>query len=226
MAFLGRARENDDRRPSTDAMTTMALTLGLQAGLFSEAGRAGVGPGTAAGARELSPKDETTFMDEASFQKLYDRTARQLRGYLTRVCGNQATADDLLQESYLRLLRARFEPQSDEHLKNYLFTIATNLTRDRFRRMRWAEVPLPALAGGGDHDRRVQLRTDVRDLMGQLKPRDRRLLWLGHVERFSHKEIGEILGVKPQSVRLMMFRARKRFAALLEQHGVGPEVLS
>lgn len=207
-------------------MTATALTLGMQAGLFTEAGRAGLRSGPSAGARELSPRDETTFMDEASFQKLYDRTARQLRGYLTRVCGDRATADDLLQEAYMRLLKARFEPQSDEHLKNYLFTIATNLTRDRFRRMRWTEVPLPEMGSGGDHDRRVQLRSDVRDLLGKLKPRDRRLLWLGHVERFSHREIGEILGVKPESVRLMMFRARKRFAAQLELHGVGPEVLS
>lgn len=203
-------------------MTTMALAFDSTAGPF------GTGPGgpSRSSADDMpSAENVRARMDEASFQKLYDRTARQLRGYLTRLCGDPPTADDLLQETYLRLLRARFEPQSDEHLKNYLFTIATNLARDRFRRQRWVEVPLPEIGGGGDQDRRVQLRTDLRGLLRQLKPRDRQLLWLGHVERFSHREIGQILDVKPESVRLMIFRARKRLAALLEQHGVGPEVL-
>ena len=46
-------------------------------------------------------------MDEESFRGFYDRTARTLRAYLARVTGNAALADDLLQESYYRLLRAR-----------------------------------------------------------------------------------------------------------------------
>ena len=226
MAILTQARENDGRRQRQDVMTTMALALSRQLGFVSETRLDETSPGRVPVARQRQAKGESIHMDEATFQELYDRTARPLRAYLIRVCGDPAAADDLLQEAYLRLLRARFEPQSDQHLKNYLFTIATNLSRDRFRRRRWVEVPLPEMGGGGDQDRRLQLRSDLHGLMRELKPRDRRLLWLGHVERFSHREIGEILGVKPESVRLMMFRARKRLAALLEKHDVGPEVLS
>lgn len=207
-------------------MTTMALALDARFGLASDIGTIEGSPSRPSKARNRTSKGRSIQMDEATFQKLYDKTAGPLRAYLIRVCGDPATADDLLQEAYLRLLRARFEPQSDDHLKNYLFTIATNLSRDRFRRQRWTEVPFPELGSGGDQDRRFQLRSDLRDVMQHLKPRDRKLLWLGHVERFSHREIGGILGVKPESVRLMMFRARKRLAALLKKQGVGPEVLS
>jgi RNA polymerase sigma-70 factor (ECF subfamily) len=51
----------------------------------------------------------------------------------------------------------------------------------------------------------------------RLKPRERELLWLGHVERFSHKEIAEILGLKSGSIRLLLFRARKKLGAMLEE---------
>src|ERR1700685_4284275 len=71
-------------------------------------------------------------MDEETFHLFYERTARPLRGYLIRVLNDSAAADDLLQESYLRLLKAKLpDGASDEHLKNYLFRIATNLIKDQ-----------------------------------------------------------------------------------------------
>ena len=57
--------------------------------------------------------------------------------------------------------------------------------------------------------------------MAQLRLRDRQLLWLAHVEEFSHKEIGAILGLKATSIRLMLFRARKRLAAEARKSGLG-----
>lgn len=54
--------------------------------------------------------------------------------YLARATNDPAAADDLLQEAYYRLLRATVVFDTDDHRKNYLFRIATNLIRDRFRR--------------------------------------------------------------------------------------------
>jgi len=156
-------------------------------------------------------------LDEAAFRALYDRTARPLWGYIARATGNDSLADDLVQEAYLRLLRANFEPESEDHAKNYLFRIATNLLRDHFRGAKRAQLPLehdPSVMG---HERQVHLQHDMRRALMQLKPRERELLWLGHVERFSHKEIAQILGLKAGSIRLLLFRARKKLAALLEE---------
>jgi RNA polymerase sigma-70 factor (ECF subfamily) len=58
-----------------------------------------------------------------------------------------------------------------------------------------------------------------------MKPRERELLWLGHVERFSHKEIARIMDLKPGSIRLLLFRARKKLAEKLREAGLGPEVM-
>ena len=162
-------------------------------------------------------------LDEAAFRALYDRTARPLWGYIARATGNDSIADDLSQEAYFRLLRAKFEPESEEHAKNYLFRIATNLLRDHFRGAKRAQLPLEHEPGVTGHEHQVHLQHDLRRAMMQLKPRERELLWLGHVERFSHKEIAEILGLKAGSIRLLLFRARKKLAALLEEMNSGSE---
>jgi RNA polymerase sigma-70 factor (ECF subfamily) len=162
-------------------------------------------------------------LDEAAFRALYDRTARPLWGYLARATGDDSVADDLSQEAYFRFLRADFEPESEGHAKNYLFRIATNLIRDHFRGAKRALLPLehdPSVSG---HEHQVHLQYDLRRAMMLLKPRERELLWLGHVERFSHKEIADILGLKAGSIRLLLFRARRKLAALLEDSRAGSE---
>ena len=53
--------------------------------------------------------------------------------------------------------------------------------------------------------------------MAQLRPRDRQLLWLAHAEGYSHREIAEITGLGAASVRLLLFRARRKIAKLLQE---------
>lgn len=169
---------------------------------------------------------EADKMDEAAFRDLYARTARPLWGYLVRATGNDALADDLLQETFFRMVRAGFVPESDDHARNFLFKVATNLVRDHFRSPKKDTLPLehsPAVDGPGDQ---IRLRSDVWRVLKMMKPRERQLLWLGHVEQFSHQEIGEILGLKPSSIRLLLFRARRKLAGMMEEAGLGPEVLS
>jgi RNA polymerase sigma-70 factor (ECF subfamily) len=161
-------------------------------------------------------------MNEQEFHVFYSRTARPLKAYLMSASGGDfALADDLLQESYFRFLRAEFEAADDTHRKNYLFRIATNLLRDHHRRRR-PEVPdLPELADGSDRGDRASLRSDMSRALRGLRPRDRKMLWLAHVEGFSHREIGEVLGLKTDSVRPMLFRARQRLAEILRAGGFG-----
>jgi RNA polymerase sigma factor (sigma-70 family) len=73
-------------------------------------------------------------MTEPAFLEFYARTAGRLHGYLRKLTGDPALAEDLLQEAYLRFLTRARGLDNDEHQKNYLFRIATNLARDHFRR--------------------------------------------------------------------------------------------
>lgn len=164
-------------------------------------------------------------MDESAFRDLYARTARPIWAYLARSCGNGALADDLLQETYFRMIRSGFKPESDDHAKNFLFRVASNLIKDHFRAAKRTPLPLeidPEIEGG---QRGSALSADVQRVLSEMKPRERQLLWLGHVERFSHKEIAQIMGLKAGSIRLLLFRARKKLAEKLRSAGIGPEVL-
>ena len=159
-------------------------------------------------------------MDEDAFRAFYDRTARSVWLYLSRLTGDPQTADDLLQEAYFRFLRADRPYASDAHRRNYLFRIATNLARDRHRR-RVELMPVPdsgdpgELHTGVDEGARAQRRIDLDRAMARLKPRERALLWLAYAQGSSHLEIAESLGLKTGSVKALLFRARRRLAALL-----------
>jgi RNA polymerase sigma-70 factor, ECF subfamily len=168
--------------------------------------------------------DETLHMDEDAFRAFYDRTARPLWVYLARMTGDTHVADDLLQEAFYRFLRVRATYESDAHRRNYLYRIATNLVRDAHRRRRPEHVVLEddaAAPGPRDFTQRSDVHTDVTRAMAKLKPRERELLWLAYAEGSSHQEIASVLGVKTGSIKLLLFRARRRLAALLKGSG-GP----
>lgn len=154
-------------------------------------------------------------MDEDAFRGFYDRTAPALWGYLARLAGDRQIADDLLQEAYYRLLRARQTFESETHRRNYLFRIATNLVADshRGRAARVRLLPLQDVAARQATG--PESRTDVQRALARLKVRDRALLWLAYAQGSSHGEIAAVLGVKTASIKLLLYRARRRMAALL-----------
>ena len=163
--------------------------------------------------------DAAFEMDEEGFRQLYDRTAKPLWAYLWRATGDRHRADDLLQETYYRFLRARAVTHDDAHQRNYLFRIATNLILDARRR---AAPPVSSLdpetcdAGDGSlAAHRTARRTDLTRAMSRLRPRERAMLWLAYGQGASHQEIAASLGVKTSSMKLLLFRARRRLAALL-----------
>lgn len=161
-------------------------------------------------------------MDEEAFTAFYQRTARQVWAYLARVSGNATLADDLLQESYVRFLGAA-APWSHGEVacRSYLFRIATNLLRDHWRRPQTTPIEdMPETALPVFHSRDTE-RIDSQALLGpalsRLKPRERQLLWLAYAEGCSHQEIADITGLKSPSIRLLLFRARRKLARLLRQ---------
>jgi len=165
---------------------------------------------------------EPPGMDEHAFRNLYARTARPLRAYLGRMARNAALAEDLLQETYFRFLRARFGSQDEVHQKNYLYRIATNLLRDHYRRPRREVTGLPEASAEPDRGDEIGLRSDVGDALAELGLRDRAMLWLAYVEGATHEEIAAALGLKAASIRSMLSRARQRMAGVLRERGFGP----
>lgn len=163
-----------------------------------------------------------SHMDEAAFRQFYNEVAPSLRGYIRRACGDAALADDLLQEAFYRFLRADLPPLERWQLKAYLYRAASSLLVDHWRRLkrerRWGFEHLLGEAGPADGTNR---EGEPMELFRRLKPREQALLWLAYVEGFDHREIGLALQLNEKSVRVLLFRARKRFGEALRQEGFG-----
>jgi RNA polymerase sigma-70 factor, ECF subfamily len=177
------------------------------------------GTSTLAASLSAPPADrELPLVDRlgaAEFAAFYAEVGPRLWSYVYSMTSDRSAADDLTQEAFTRVLASRLRPESDEHLRRYLYRTASNLAHDRGRAR--AKAPLPLL---DDHDAAVDppppgLTRDLARAWRSLRPKERRLLWLAHVEELDHRAIGESIGARAGSVRVMLFRARRRLAALL-----------
>lgn len=158
------------------------------------------------------------LMDSEAFAGFYERSARPLWAYLARVTGDAALADDLMQESYVRFLTAAAPTDGEVSARRYLFRIATNLMRDHWRRQRSTsidDVPEERFASAG-HAAQTEAEAVLGPALKQLRPRDRQLLWLAYAEGYNHREIAEVLGLASPSIRLLLFRARRKAAQALK----------
>jgi RNA polymerase sigma-70 factor, ECF subfamily len=157
-------------------------------------------------------REQPLRMNEVAFHSLYERTARPLFNYLLRVSGRRDIAEDVLQESYCRLLSAKLPDMDKAETRSYLFKIATNLLRDHWRRREKTEID--TVNAHGAKANQVN-QAAMRQAFERLKLRERELLWLAYVEGASHKEIADSTGLKPGSIRLLLYRARRRLAGLI-----------
>ena len=167
----------------------------------------------------LTEADRTFQMSEEAFRSFYELTSRPVWLYLARITGDRRLADDLLQEAYYRFLRTTTRFESDEHRRNYLFRIATNLAHDNRRKSRVPAVPVDeaesAVVAESESADQLARRLDVTRAMAQLKPRERSLLWLAYAQGASHEEIAATMGLKRSSMKTLLFRARRRLVAVL-----------
>jgi RNA polymerase sigma-70 factor (ECF subfamily) len=165
--------------------------------------------------RSAPPVPLAERMDRAELAAFYERVAPRLAGYLRGQTRDAAIADDMTQEAFTRVLASRFEPESEEHLTRYLYKTAIHLARDRGRALPRAPLALDDAHEPAARSAPAGLRHDLERAFAQLKPKERQLIWLAHVEELDHKSIAVTLDANPASVRVMLFRARRRLAALL-----------
>lgn len=154
-------------------------------------------------------------MDEERFGELYERHAAPLAAYLARISGSREAATDLLQETFCRFYAADLPAMDDGGCKSYLYRIATNLARDRWRRRR---QPVPAARDetpAAEVD--VDAVIDLRRALDAVSQREREILWLAYVDGATHQEIATRTGLRPMSIRTLLLRARRKLVRLLRE---------
>ncbi len=164
--------------------------------------------------------------DDAAFDALFERWAARLLRYLERMLREPAMAEELVQESFLRVYRARDRYEPEARFSTWLYRIATNLALNELRRPRRRDphdsldaedaTPLAESQPATDdvvHARRVG--EDVEAALGTLPERQRVALWLSAVEGQSYAEVARALEVSEKAVKALVHRARVSLVARL-----------
>lgn len=155
--------------------------------------------------------------DGAAFTVLFNRYRSSLYAYLVRLSGRQELADEVFQETFLNVHRARATWSANHgSFRTWLFRIATNAARDRARHAaRRPEVLSDdwVLTHREYPADRIALERAMADLPVHL----REAFLLGAVQGFDHNEIAAALSVTPDNARARLARARSRLRELLEE---------
>lgn len=150
--------------------------------------------------------------DRSAFAELFSRYAPRLRRLMARDLARGTDADDLVQQTFLQLHRARRDFRAGARLRPWLFTIALNLKRQYFRRKgRRPETPLPEpgtgdlVADGGDPEAGVR-DAQLRAALDELAAAQRDVIVLHWFEGMTFREIAEVVGATQSAVKVRAHR--------------------
>ncbi len=147
--------------------------------------------------------------DETALIALIDRYAASMHAYLLRHSGSREDADDLLQETWVRVARSAKSFDTARRFRSWIYGIATNLARDLFRRRVTKERALRTLAtnppatAGADSADRGELRARIAELPENM----RAVLLLRYYEGMSEAEMAEALEIPRGTVKSRLHAA-------------------
>lgn len=168
--------------------------------------------------------------DDLALNRLMDAWRQPLTAYLIRLTGSETTAQDLAQETFVRVYRHRLEYRSSQKFSTWLFAIATNLARNHARwRGRHPETllghenlrELPVIAKDAPPDEQTianERITALQKAVSELPQDMREVLILSTWHDMSHAEIARVQDTSEKAVELRLYRARKLLRDLLSDH--------
>lgn len=171
---------------------------------------------------------------ESALGDLMERHGEKLFNYLIRCLQNQEEAADLAQETFVRVYQNRDRFNSKQRFSTWIYAIATNLVRDRYRwRTRHPEVLVDhtadspktnfadqireASSNPSEMAQAAELAEAVRGAVAKLPEELRTPLILAEYEEKSQAEIAAILDCSVKAVETRIYRARKQLRDLLRQ---------
>jgi len=144
-----------------------------------------------------------------------------MKSIAMNLLGNASDAEDAVQETFLKIHRASSAFQGSARLSTWTYRILLNscydLMRRRKRRAEDALEAVPAAAMPESGAGSQALRLALEQCLARLPERPRAVFVLFAIEGFSHREIGETLGLPEATSRTLLFEAKRRLQSLLGQ---------
>lgn len=164
--------------------------------------------------------------DTAAFEVIFQRYHVQLRSVCLRTMGDEATADDMVQETFYRVLRSVARLDMTANFAAWVHRIAANVCTDELRRRQLRlkreatgeeadvilKVPDTSAIGQPEAALELQrLRRLIWQVSRKLPERQRMVLAMRELERRSYTSIARVMGVTESAVETLLHRARRRF---------------
>ncbi len=163
-----------------------------------------------------------------------ERHSLRLFHYLVRQLREESEAEDIAQETFVRVCQHSKRFDVTQKFSTWLYTIATNLVKDRFRyRSSRPQVSLEAAVEGesglkeiipdeknltpSENVQSAERATAVRKAVADLPEELRTPMILSEYENLSHAEIGKILSCTPKAVETRLYRGRQKLRDFLRQ---------
>jgi RNA polymerase sigma-70 factor (ECF subfamily) len=171
--------------------------------------------------------------DDAVFDELYRRGAPRVHGFILRLCGDPSLADDLTQEAFVRIHRARGSFEPGAAALPWFYAIARNAFVDHRRREQTRRAvsqsvsgdgaALEAEAAPGARGDEVLAATELLDVVKKtletMTPLQREAFVLVRFEGLSIAEAAQVLGATETAVKVRAFRAYEAIRAALDRQG-------
>ena len=159
------------------------------------------------------------------FYEVYEQYHDRVRRFILATVKNRWAADDLIQETFLRVLQHLSQVRDPERLSSWIFRIAHNLCQDYFRHAKRNLIPFEENSAGelsseSSLERQVeqyQLSLWVQERIKLLPEPLRQVVFLCDIKQESYQEAADLLGISLENVKVRLHRARKRLKALLEE---------
>ena len=194
--------------------------LGEQA-TAADCGPAGLSLGVGTGEETVTQP----FAESLSFEGVAQELSNPLRRYLERLTGNHSTAEDLLQETMVKISRGLPGFEGRSSVKAWTFSIATRVATDHFRRpiskariVAFDETAEPEALDPDIRDRLVidEMSACVRGVIDGLPGDNRTALDLHDLEGLTAAQVAEVAGCSLANAKIRIHRARRRLKQALE----------
>jgi len=166
--------------------------------------------------------------DEPAFRELYARHSRRVLAFACHMTHSAIDAEDILQETFLRLWTGRYELPDITHVGNYIFIIARNKTLDHLRKVSLQQKLIDQVwANISEISNDLELQLDAREskaliqqALTQLSPQKQAIFQLSRQEGLSHEEIGQQLRLSKSRVKNLLVETLKHIRHYLSQHSL------